>query len=51
MAASHKKSTNHEAAARVSASADPYDLDDIIDRLHIGTLKRERLKVLTLSHY
>lgn len=43
------QSVETEAAASSHANggylAEPHDLDDIIDRLHIGTLQREKLRV------
>ena len=40
--------SNHSAGGGGGSSGystDPHDLDDIIERHHIGTLKREKLKV------
>lgn len=50
---SQKVAVGHSVASGPGAgggssgySTDPHDLDDIIERLHIGTLKREKLRVM-----
>lgn len=42
---SHLTTGHAHTGVPAGAHSDPHDIDEVIERLHIGTLQREKLKV------